>query len=178
MIEVIDRDTMVKMMALILCGIRYEKNTYVVFAIRRDKIDANLFVSKVTKNSSGFTMDDCFSNGEKEVVDGIVQKFLNHVPREELENSGFVIIDDILLSGIQYYDINKCYVSTVPLIKVKEMMKYYSFIRETIFEQPILDVQEDRRIFNEGYIGNLFLILLGIGVIVFCVFVVMMTFLK
>ena len=106
MIEVIDKDTMVKMMALILCGIRYEKNTYVVFAIRRDKIGANLFVSKVTKNSSGLTMDDCFSNGEKEVVDGIVQKFLNHVPREELENSGFVIIDDILLSGIQYYDIN------------------------------------------------------------------------
>ena len=58
------------------------------------------------------------------------------------------------------------------------MMKYYSFIRKTIFEQPILDVQEDSRIFNEGYIGNLFLILLGIGVIVFCVFVVMMTFFK
>ena len=104
MIEVIDRDTMVKMMALILCGIRYEKNTYVVFAIRRDKIDANLFVSKVTKNSSGFTMDDCFSNGEKEVVDCIVQKFLNHVPREELENSGFVIIDDIMsdVTGFGY----------------------------------------------------------------------------
>ena len=58
------------------------------------------------------------------------------------------------------------------------MMKYYSFIRENLFEQPILDVKEDKRIFNEGFFSNLILILFGILVIVFCVFVLIKTFVK
>ena len=47
MVEVIDQDSAVKMMALVLCGVLYDNNTYVVFAIRRDKIDANLFVARL-----------------------------------------------------------------------------------------------------------------------------------
>ena len=43
--EVIDKDSLVKMMALILGEVTYENNTYVVFSIQRDKIDTNLFVA-------------------------------------------------------------------------------------------------------------------------------------
>ena len=178
MIEVIDKDSDVKMMALLLCGILYGECMYVIFAIRRDKIDANLFVSKLVKNSNGYVIDTDFQNGEKEVMDSVVKRLLNHDAKEKFEEDGFSILDDISLEGTQYYDINSCYVSSVPLIRIKEMMKYYSFIRENLFEQPILDVKEDKRIFNEGFFSNILLILFGILVIVFCVFVLIKTFVK
>lgn len=178
MVEVIDQDSAVKMMALVLCSILYDNNTYVVFAIRRDKIDANLFVARLEKNSKGYVMDAKFKNGEKEVMDSVVRRLLNHESKEKFEEDGFSILDDISLEGTQYYDINSCYVSSVPLIRIKEMMKYYSFIGENLFEQPILDVKEDKRIFNEGSFSNLVLILFGILVVVFCVFVLIKTFVK
>lgn len=178
MVEVIDQDSAVKMMALVLCGVLYDNNTYVVFAIRRDKIDANLFVARLEKNSKGYVIDTKFKNGEKEVMDSVVKRLLNHDTKEKFEGDGFSILDDISLEGTQYYDINSCYVSSVPLIRIKEMMKYYSFIRESLFEQPILDVKEDKRIFNEGFFSNILLILFGILVIVFCVFVLIKTFVK
>ena len=169
MVEVIDQDSAVKMMALVLCGVLYDNNTYVVFAIRRDKIDANLFVARLEKNSKGYVIDTKFKNGEKEVMDSVVKRLLNHDAKEKFEEDGFSILDDISLEGTQYYDINSC---------IKEMMKYYSFIRENLFEQPILDVKEDKRIFNEGFFSNILLILFGILVIVFCVFVLIKTFVK
>lgn len=178
MIEVIDKDSDVKMMALLLCGILYGECRYVIFAIRRDKIDANLFVSKLVKNSNGYVIDTDFQNGEKEVMDSVVQRLLNHESREKIKENGFLILDDISLEGTQYYDVEKCYVSSVPLICIKELMKYYSFIRESLFEQPILDVQEDKRIFNEGFFSNIILILFGIIVIIFCVFVLIKIFIK
>ena len=111
-------------------------------------------------------------------MDSVVKRLLNHDAKEKFEEDGFSILDDISLEGTQYYDINSCYVSSVPLIRIKEMMKYYSFIRENLFEQPILDVKEDKRIFNEGFFSNILLILFGILVIVFCVFVLIKTFVK
>ena len=77
MIEVIDRDTNQKMIAMILCSICYRGDCYLIYCIRREKDDANLFVSKLVQNSQGYVMDSNFLNGEKEVLDNIVQRLLN-----------------------------------------------------------------------------------------------------
>ena len=178
MIEVMDHETSVKLMALILCGIRYDGNLYVVFSIRRHKNDVNLFVSKVIQNSQGLVMDFRFANGEKEVMEKVVMDLINHVSREKLLEQGFVIVDDIQLSGSQVYDIHQCYVSSITLDYLKDMMKYYSFIREDIFEKPVLDVVEEKKVLNDGSFLNILLILFGIFVIIFCVVVVFQVFFK
>ncbi len=176
MIEVIDRDSGSKMMAMVLCGISHEEERYVLFAIRRDQVNANIFVCKLVSNSQGLVMDMNFLNGEKDVLDGVVQRLFNHVQVSELEEDGYHFMKNLSLEGSQYFDIQTCYVSSVPRKMVKDCMIYYDLVREEFFSQPVIEVQEDKRKFNEGFVGNVFLILFGVGVIIFCVAVLISVF--
>ena len=65
MVEIIDDNTNRKMMAMILCDICYKDDYYVIYAIQREKDEANIFVSKLVKNSNGYVFDYNFSNDEK-----------------------------------------------------------------------------------------------------------------
>ncbi len=178
MFEVIDQDTSVKMMALPLCKILYQKSRYVIYAIRREKSDVNLFVSKLVENSQGYAMDDSFSCGEKEMFDSLVEKLINLVPLKEIEDLGFSMILDISLTGTQYYCIEKCYISSIPLTKLKEIMKYYSFVRKDMFDSPVLGVQEDKKVLAEGAVGNILFILFGVVVLIFCLVMIFMVIFK
>ena len=172
MIEVIDRDTNQKMIAMIFCSICYRGDCYLIYCIRREKDDANLFVSKLVQNSQGYVMDSNFLNGEKEVLDNIVQRLLNRDSIEVLEKDGFSIQRDVTLDGVCYFDIERCYVSTVSKTLIKECLIYYHLISEKLFDQPVIEVASDKRKFNEGFISNIALIIFGIILVLFCIWVI------
>lgn len=172
MIEVIDKDSNQKMMALVLCGICYSGDCYLIYSIRREKDDANLFVSKLVQSSQGYVMDFNFENGEKQVLDTFIQRLLNKEKRDVLESEGFSIMKDIQIEGIQYFNIDICYVSTVLRVTIKDCLIYYGLVSEKLFDQPVVEVIEDKRKFNAGFVSNVALIIFGIGLVIFSIWVI------
>ena len=114
-----------------------------------------------------------FENGEKELLDSIVTKLIN---KENLNNTGFIISNDIKLNDINYFDIDTCYISTINKKVVKEILIFYNLITEKTLEKPVVDVLEDKKIFNEGFISNIFLILFGLIVIITSIIVLVGVF--
>lgn len=171
MVEVIDRKTKHKMMMMVLCGITYQSDSYLIYSIRRDKTSANVFVSKLIKGSLGYLIIDDFSNGEKEVLDSVVKRILNKNILDELESDGFKIIKDIEMDSNISFDIDKCYVSTVSRDLIKECLIYYNLVNESMFNRPVVEVVEDKK-FNEGFASSMVLIVFGIVIILFSCFVI------
>ena len=172
MIEIIDQDTNQKLMAIILCCICYNDDCYIIYAVQRSKEEANVFVSKLIKNSQAYVMNHSFENGEKEVLERIVQRFLNREKREELMADGFSILDDIKLDELNYFDIKKCYVSTVSKALIKDCLIHYGLVNEKLFDQPVVEVVEDKRKLSEGFASNILLIVFGLIILGFSIFVI------
>lgn len=172
MIEVIDKATVQKVMAMILCGICYQNDCYLIYCIRRNKDEANIFVSKLIKGSLGYVMDTDFSNGEKEVLDGIIKRLLNKESIESLNNSGFTIIKNIEMDNNLTFDIEKCYVSTVNRGLIKDCLIFYNLVSANKLNQPIIEVVDDTRKFNEGFASNVVLIVFGIAILLFAIAVI------
>lgn len=169
MIEIIDTSSKCKMMAMVMANIKYDNSNYIVYCIDRGRGDANIFVSKLVITSDGYTFNNKFKNGEKEFLDGVVKRVIN---KEKLDKDGFVISNDIELSDINYFDIDKCYVSTISKKHIKDIMVFYKLITKKTLERPIVEIVDDEKFFNDGFLGNIFLILFGVGVIIFCISVV------
>lgn len=169
MVEIIDDNTNRKMMAMILCNICYNDDCYVIYAIQREKDEANIFVSKLVKNTNGYVFDYNFSNGEKNVMDNVIKRILNRDNLDILNRDGFFINNDITYDDILYFNIDKCYVSTVSKSLIKDCLVYYDLVNEKMFEQPLVEVIEDKRKFNEGFVGNVMLIMFGIFILIFSI---------
>lgn len=167
MIEIIDRKTAQKMMAMILCGVSYQDDCYLIYCIKRDKENANVFVSRLIKGSLGYVIDDGFSNGEKEVLDNVIKRLLNRESFEVLENDGFGIMKNIEMDSNLTFDIDKCYVSTVTRGLIKDCLIYYELVNEKIFNQPVVEVVDDKRKFNEGFASSVVLIIFGVVILIF-----------
>lgn len=172
MVEIIDKDTNQKMMAMILCGISYQNDYYLVYCVRRDKYDANLFASKMIKGSLGYVINNDFSNGEKEVLDNVIKRLLNKDSKELLNNDGFTIMKDIEMDSNLIFNIEKCYVSTVSRNLIKDCLIYYDLVSEKILNQQIVDVVEDKRMFNEGFASSMVLIIFGMVILIFSCIVI------
>ena len=172
MVEVMDKNTGHKMMMMILCGVCYQDDCYLIYCIRRDNDDANIFVSKLIKGSLGYLVSDNFDNGEKEVLDDVVKRLLNRESRETLENSGFSLLKDIDMDNNLTFDIDKCYVCTVSRAVIKDCLVYYEMVNEKIFSQPVIEVVDDERKFNDGFASNIVLIVFGIIVLIFVVVII------
>ena len=171
MVEVIDRKTNHKMMMMVMCGITYHNDSYLIYSIRRDKSDANVFVSKLIKGSLGYLIVDDFSNGEKEVLDSVVKRILNKNSLDELESDGFKFIKDIEMDSNISFDIDNCYVSTVSRDLIKECLIYYNLVNESMFNRPVIEVVEEKK-FNEGFASSMVLIVFGIIIVIFSCFVI------
>ena len=172
MIEIIDKDTGMKMMAMVICGFSYDERQYVVYTIKRDHDEANVFVSKLVSNSQGLVFDHQFANGEKEVLDGIVQRIFSKRMKSEFVEDGILLFRDVHLGEINYFDIEKCYVTTILVSLVKECMLFYDLVSKRVFERPVVEVVESEKKFNEGFASNVVLIVLGGILVVFCLYVV------
>lgn len=157
---------------MLLGGFCYNDDKYVIYCIKRKDEEVNVFVSKLVRNSQGFVMDDNFFNGEKEALDGMVQKILNLTDKNVLESMGIVILDSVSLTGVNYFDSKKCYVGVVLKKMIKECLIYYKLVNKSLFEQPIIEVIDDTRVLNEGFALNIGLIIFGTGVLIFSIVVI------
>jgi len=166
-VEVIDKATLKKIMVMVLCGIKYQESSYLIYCVRRNKDDVNIFVSKLIKGSLGYVIDSNFVNGEKEILDNIVKRLLNKETKNSLEESGFSIIEKVDLDSKLSFDIDKCYVSTVKRGLIKDCLIFYDLVNESMINQPIVKVIDDKRIFNEGFASSIVLIIFG-GIILLC----------
>ena len=173
MIEIIDVNSKTKMMAMVMADINYNDDNYVVYCIEREREEANIFVSRLVITSDGYTFNNDFDNGEKELLDGVVKRIIN---KDNLEEDGFIISNDKIFSDINYFDIEKCYVATINKKIIKDIMIFYKLVTKKIFDRPVVEVVEDKRVFNDGFVGNMFLIVFGIAVIIFCIVVVVGVF--
>lgn len=173
MIEIIDVGSRNKMLAMVIANVKYMNDNYIIYGIDRGNGEANLFVSKLVVMSEGYTFNNDFVNGEKDLLEGIVKRIIN---KDNIEEDGFVITNDFVLSEVNHFDINKCYVTTIDKKIIKDLMIFYKLVTEKTLEKPVVEIIEDKRKFNEGFVGNIFLILLGLLVIVFCVIVVVGVF--
>lgn len=172
MVEVMDRETAYKMVMMVVCGVCYQGDCYLVYSIRRDKTHANVFVSKLIKGSLGYIIVDNFANGEKEVLDGVIKRVLNKESIDILENDGFSIMKDIDMDSNLTFDMEKCYVATVDKKLIKDCLIYYGLVNEMMFNQPVIEVVEDKHKFNEGFVSSFILIGFGIFVLIFAFVVI------
>lgn len=173
MIEIIDVSSKNKMMAMIMANIKYLNDNYIIYCVDRGNGEANIFVSKLVIMSEGYTFNNAFDNGEKKLLDTLVKRIIN---KEDVSKDGFVISNDVSLSEINYFDIDACYVATVSKKVIKDIMIYYKLVTEKTLERPVVQIVEDKKFFNEGFVGNIFLIILGLIVIIFSIIAIVGVF--
>jgi len=173
MIEIIDSNSQKKMLAMVIADIEYMDDRYIIYAIDRGNGEANIFVSKLVVMSEGYTFSSDFANGEKVLLDKIIKKVIN---KEDIEKDGFVISNKVSLSEVNYFDIDKCYVATVTKKIIKDIMIFYKLVTDKTLEGPVVEIVEDKRVFNEGFVVNIFLVVLGFIVIILSIVVVVGVF--
>ena len=164
--EIIDEKNQIKMMALLICGISYGEEKYLVFSVKRTMDEANIFVSKLVNASDGMAIDSHFKNGEKDVLDEIVKRILNQENEEVLNKDGFTLIKDVSLTDINSFDVNACYVSTVEEMVVKRCLSFYNIVTNGTLDSPVIEVKDDKRKLNQGAFLNIFFIIFGVIVVV------------
>ena len=170
--EFIDENNQIKMMGLVICGIRYLDNEYLFYSIKRDNDEANLFVSKLVHTSSGYVIHHDFSNGEKDVLSKVVQRLISKENINAINNDGFQILSNIEIEDSNSYNVDKCYVASVSVSLVKDCLKYYNLVNDSLLHSPEVNVKDDSKNFNEGFVGNVFLIFFGVFVLVLSVCVI------
>ena len=170
--EFIDENNQVKMMALLICGIGYGEDKYLVYSIRREQDEANIFVSKLITTSGGYVINNDFSNGEKGVIDKVIQRLISKEDIHLLERDGYSIFSNITIEDTTYFNVDKCYVATVSVKLIKDCLKYYNLVTDNMLNAPNVEVIDDNKKFNEGFVGNVFVILFGVFILVFSVCVI------
>ena len=173
MIEIIDSGSQNKMLAMVIANIKYMDDSYVIYGVDRGNGEANVFVSKLVVMSEGYTFSHAFDNGEKEFLEKLVKRIIN---KDDIEKDAFKISNDMVLSEVNYFDIDRCYVATIDKKIIKDIMIFYKLVTEKTLEKPVVEIVEDKRVFNEGFVGNLFLIILGLVVVVFSIVVIVGVF--
>lgn len=173
MIEIIDVSSKNKMMAMVMANVKYMNDNYVIYCVDRGNGEANIFVSKLVVMSEGYTFNNDFANGEKDLLDKLVRKLIN---KDNVVKEGFILSNDMVLSEINYFDIDACYVATVDKTIIKDIMIFNKLVTKKTLERPVVEIVEDKRMFNEGFVGNIFLIILGIIVVVFSISVIVGVF--
>ena len=169
MYELIDENNNMKLMALIICTFNYGDTPYCLYSIERDKEEDNLFISRIVKNSQGYTLDNNFKNGEKEALEDIVADFLSKVSPEQLKEQGF-ILNDITITGINKFNYKKCYITTYKKDLLKECMLHYN-LEVPNNNIPLVKVKKSKTI-NKGNYEGIILIIIGIITIIVCLLAV------
>ena len=174
--ELIDDVDSSKMMAMILCGVRYKGVEYLIYSIQRSNHEANIFVSKLVYTSDGYIISYDFYNGEKESLDLIVKRILSKEDISSIEKDGYSLIKNIKLAGINHYDSNRCYVSTVSKKVVKDILIYYDLVTDYVDRSPVVGVAPEPKV-SSGFVSNLVLIFFGIFIVGLCASILIFMFL-
>ena len=175
MIELIDIDGNIKFMSLIICGINYGNQDYVIYSIKRDEEEDNIFVSKLVKSSSGSAMDNNFSGGEKEALEDVVKSIISKDNIDVLKSKGIALNKDIDLVKINKFSVMNCYVTTVRRSLVREIMSNYGLFDSS--KKKTVVKERDVSYFSKNNFPVLLLIILGVVVVVIF-FLIILNFFK
>ena len=175
MYELIDDNKNIKMMSLIICTFIYGNNDYCLYSIDKDKEESYIFVSKLVRNSQGYTLDNNFKSGEKGALDDLIASFLSKESIDSLKEKGFAFTD-IKLNGICKFNDKKCYITTYNKNLLKECMLNYN-LEIPNSNAPIIKVKKSKPI-NKGNFGKILLIVLGILTIIVALLAVIKTIFK
>lgn len=171
--EIIDVDNNVKMKCLVMLCFRYGDCMYVVYSIKRDANQRNIFISKLVINSEGYTMDSNFTSDEREALERVVAKIINCCNKQLLLEDGVKFASDVKFSLINKFSSSRCYVATYDNEVIDKIMKFYGVVRD---KNVVLVRQSNHS--NNGNIGVILLILFGIAVIIGCLIVIIDIFVK
>lgn len=174
--EFIDSDG-IKMMALIMGKISYDGREYLLYSIKRNNNEANIFISKLVKTSSGYTISHSFDNGEKEILYKFIQRIINKEDISLINKDGYSIVREVALDEVNSFDVEACYVASVSKEKIKDIVKYYDLVNEGMFNSPVVDVVEEKR-FSGGFITNVFAIVFSVVVFIVCSIMLFQIFFK
>lgn len=169
MYELIDENKNIKMISLIICTFVYGDNNYCLYSIERDKEEDNIFVSKLVKNSQGYTLDNNFKSSEKETLDDIISSLLNKENLSTLNKKGFKFTN-IKLNGICKFNDKICYVTTYNKGLLKECMLNYNLDIPNS-NIPTISIKKSKPI-NKGNYESILLMILGIITIIVCLLIV------
>ena len=176
--EFLESNDGIKMMAMEICGIQYQDEKYLVYSVLRGNGEMNIFVSKLLLTSTGYTCNSSFSNGEKEILEGVIEKMFSKVPVSFLLDDGFSLLKEVDLTDSLSFDKDICYVSTVSKKQLKDVLIFYQLVNEEILDNPVIEVHDDKKIFNKGSFVSILFILFGILVLVVSVYIVLSILIK
>ena len=140
--------------ANIVCGIDVDGTDYVLYSIKRDDENDNLFISKLIKNTDGtsnmINIDDTM---EKSMLSDIVKELVTYAINSDsdrttgtvtLSNGRGVLVSGVLFNREQSINVGKTYVTTVKrtVTKVSENFYYVEFAKpepvvESVFDSSI-----------------------------------------
>ena len=64
------------------------------------------------------------------------------------------------------FDIDECYVATVDKDMIRKCLICYDLVNESMFNRPVVEVVDDKRKFNEGFVSSVVLIFLGVLILI------------
>lgn len=178
MVELIEVGENIKVMAMLLFGIERKGGKYAVYAVRRDEENVNIFLSKILKNSEGLILGHDFENGEKEAIEGVVQRLFSKVELSALVVDGFSLVKDIQLDGVISFAAERCYVTTVSKDFLKDFLLHYGLVTKRMLDRPVVEVVKSKKFFNEGFASSLGLIVFGILIVVVALMAIIQFFLR
>lgn len=168
--EILDVDSNVKMMANVLVMLKINNDNYMFYAINRDDEQDNVFVSKLVKNSEGYTTSYEFVNGEKESLDSIFSMLINNDDLKD--NKNIEIVKDLELAMYNKFSSNICYVASCSKNIINNVISKYG---ESSSSRVIVKKPEENDSINYN---NLFLVLFGILVLIVCFWIVYISLIK
>lgn len=168
--EILDVDSNVKMMANVLVRVKINNDNYIFYTINRDAEQDNVFVSKLVKNSEGYTTRHDFVNGEKESLDSFFAMLINN--EDFSNNKNIEIVKDLELAMYNKFSSNECYVASCSKNIIDNINSEYgsSNLSKVIVKKPM---ENDSINYN-----NLFLVLFGIIVLIVCGWVIYISLVK
>lgn len=176
MIEVIGNDNS-KRMAKIMCGIEYKNCLYVLYLIKRDENNINVFGSKVVKNSEGVSVIDSeFSEEEKVWLENISKRIFNKDSIDNLSSDGVKFVKNIdLHDGVNKFDIKKSYIATMDKSAIDVCLMYYEIGNNE--KKSVIKVRENKKNRHIKW-GSVTAIVFGLFVLCFCIYLLILIFWK
>lgn len=133
--------------ANIMCSIDLDGSDYVVYSIKRDEDNDNLFVSKLIKNNDGTSnMINIDDSVEKDKLASVVKEIITYAINNDadkttgtvaLSNGKEVKISTVLFNKEQNINVGKTYITTVKRAVTKVGENFYKV--ENVKAEPVVE---------------------------------------
>ena len=159
-IKVIDEHS-IDRSANIICSIDVDGTDYVVYSIKRDEENDNLFISKLIRNNDGTSnMINIDDTTEKSMLADIVKELVTYAINNDadkttgevtLSNGRKVKISSVLFNKEQNINVSKTYITTVKraVTKVSENFYYMEYSKPEPVVESVFDTSSAEAVFPE-----------------------------